>query len=47
MKDSDFPLKMKIAIFQLNTNQNLTEKPQDPEFLVSEEIKDKWENWKL
>jgi hypothetical protein len=32
---------------EVSLESTRTIKPQDPEFLVSEEIKDKWENWKL
>lgn len=32
---------------EVSLESTRTIKPQDPEFLVSEDIKDKWENWKV
>lgn len=32
---------------EVSLESTRTIKPQDPDLLISEEIKDKWENWKL
>jgi hypothetical protein len=32
---------------EVSLESTITIKPQDPDLLISEEIKDKWENWKL
>ena len=32
---------------EVSLESTITIKPQDPDLLISEEIKDKWENWKV